>query len=340
MEGRHRVGVLTELPEVLRQFGKDAAQVIARAGIEAGVLRNPENALSFVELGRLLQACVDETGCQHLGLLVGQRGSTNSLGLVGRLMQNAPTLGAALLDLCTNQPRYIRGAVAYLANQNETSYLGYTVHIPGMLAVEQLTDGAAAIGVNIIKELAGISPEAVYLTRRAPADVTPYRRCFGITPQFEMEQCAVVFPESLLARPVRGANHELRQILAKSVAEYWAVRKPTASEQVIRVLRGRVMFGGASLEHAAEELGLHPRTVNRRLESEGTSFRALLNQARFDVACTLLAGTKMPVTSLALVLGYSNTSAFTHAFQRWAGAPPTEWRMDRSLQDNRSPSLQ
>jgi AraC-like DNA-binding protein len=56
------------------------------------------------------------------------------------------------------------------------------------------------------------------------------------------------------------------------------------------------------------------------------SFRDLLNQARFDVARDLLPGMRMAVTDLALVLGYADTSAFTHAFQRWAGVAPSQWR--------------
>ncbi|WP_354119605.1 AraC family transcriptional regulator [Bradyrhizobium sp. LA6.12] len=66
--------------------------------------------------------------------------------------------------------------------------------------------------------------------------------------------------------------------------------------------------------------------TNRRLKAEGTNFRDLLNEARFSVSRQLLAGTKMDVIGISLALGYSEPSSFTHAFQRWSGMTPSEWR--------------
>jgi AraC-like DNA-binding protein len=326
MEGQQRVGALVELPQVLRDIGEDPATVIAGAGIDPDLLRNPENSLSFVELGRLLQACVAATGCEHFGLLVGQRSATASLGLVGRLMQTAPTLKDAILDLCTNQRRYVRGAVAYLVIQNDIAFWGYAVHHPGMPAIEQVSDGAIAVGFNIMRELVGAAPDEVLTSRRAPSDKVPYRRFFGLTPRFDAEQHALAFPTSLLTRPVRGADRELRRILEKAVAAYWAIEQPSITDTVVRMLRARVIFPDTCLEAVASELSMHPRTLNRRLQAEGKSFRELVNEARFEVSRQLLAGTRMDITDIALALGYTDPSGFTHAFQRWSGLAPSEWR--------------
>ncbi len=326
MDGQQRIGALVELPQVLREMGQDPATVIAGAGINPDLLRNPENSLSFVELGRLLQACVAATRCEHFGLLVGQRSATASLGLVGRLMQTAPTLKDAILDLCTNQRRYVRGAVTYLAIQNDIAFWGYAVHHPDVQAIEQVSDGAIAIGFNMMRELVGAVPDEILTSRRAPGDTTPYRRFFGITPRFDAEQHALAFSTRLLARPVRGADRELRRILEKKVTAYWAVEQPSMTHTVSRMLRARVIFADTSLESIASELSIQPRTLNRRLQAEGKSFRELINEARFEVARQLLAGTRMDITDIALTLGYADPSGFTHAFQRWSGVAPSEWR--------------
>ena len=136
----------------------------------------------------------------------------------------------------------------------------------------------------------------------------------------------MAFPASLLSHPVRGADPELRRILEKSVAAYWAVEQPTVTHTVTRMLRARVIFPDISLEAVASEMSMQPRTLNRRLQAEGKSFRQLVNEARFEVARQLLAGTRMDVTNVALALGYADPSGFTHAFQRWSGAAPSEWR--------------
>ena len=105
MESYQRVGPLTAIPSVLRQFDQDPAKVIASTGLEPKILDDAENAISFLDLGRLLQACVIATRCRSFGLMVGQRSGTEDLGLVGQLMRNPPTLGRAIYYVCVNQQR-------------------------------------------------------------------------------------------------------------------------------------------------------------------------------------------------------------------------------------------
>ena len=242
-------------------------------------------------------------------------------------MRTAPTLKDAILDLCTNQRRYVRGAVAYLVIQNDIAFWGYAVHHTGLKAIEQIGDGAMAVAFNMMRELVGMVPDEILLSHRAPGNTVPYRRFFGATPRFDAEQYALAFPASLLNRPVRSADRELRRILEKSVAAYWAVEQPTMTHTVTRMLRARVIFPDISLKAVASEMSMQPRTLNRRLQAEGKSFRELVNEARFEVARQLLAGTRMDVTNIALALGYADPSGFTHAFQRWSGIAPSEWRI-------------
>ena len=71
---------------------------------------------------------------------------------------------------------------------------------------------------------------------------------------------------------------------------------------------------------------MHRRTLNRRLELCGTSFRALENQARREIACELLRDTGNSIEAVASELGYTSASAFTRAFSKWEGLPPAAWR--------------
>ncbi|MGY2906222.1 helix-turn-helix transcriptional regulator [Bradyrhizobium sp. URHC0002] len=102
--------------------------------------------------------------------------------------------------------------------------------------------------------------------------------------------------------------------------------RQSMTHAVSRVLRARVIFLNPSLEEIADEFSMQPRTLNRRLQAEGTTFRALTSEARFEVARQLLKGTRMRIADVALALGYANASGFSNAFHRWAGAAPSEWR--------------
>jgi hypothetical protein len=113
-ENLQRIGFLVFIPPLLRELGADPETVLAAVGLSPDALNDPEGTIPYPTMGRLVQASVDHTGCRHFGLLVGQRAGTASLGLIGELMNHAPTLGAALQDLVLHQHRHARRAVVYL----------------------------------------------------------------------------------------------------------------------------------------------------------------------------------------------------------------------------------
>src|SRR5947209_14411577 len=80
-----------------------------------------------------------------------------------------------------------------------------------------------------------------------------------------------------------------------------------------------------TLPDVAEELDVHPRTLRRRLAEEGTSYRALLNEARSAVAVDLLRNVGLTVEEVSTRLGYTEVSTFSHAFRRWYGVAPSEY---------------
>jgi AraC-like DNA-binding protein len=325
-EGQQRVGAFAELPQLLRELGVDPGEVAAGVGLDVGALQDPENTIPFATAGKLLQASARRTECAHLGLLLGQRCDTRSLGLVGSLMRNARTWGQAVQDLVDNQPRYVRGGVPYLVVRDGIAWSGYAVYQQGIEGFDQFCDGAIAVGFNMMRELCGALPDEVLLSRKPLADVRPYRRFFRVPVQFDADQTALVFHAGLLETPVPGADPRQRARLDAEVAKYWSVALPTIADQVARLLRPRVLFGDDSLETVAHCLTMHPRTLNRRLQAEGVTFRKLLSETRFEVARQLLLGTRMGVSGIAAALGYADASAFTHAFRRMAGEPPLEWR--------------
>ncbi|MCZ8018562.1 helix-turn-helix transcriptional regulator [Novosphingobium sp.] len=94
----------------------------------------------------------------------------------------------------------------------------------------------------------------------------------------------------------------------------------------VRVLLEMLMpMGEASLGSVARALGMHPRTLQRRLHAHGLSLSDLLDQQRRDLAERIVLERRMSLTELALTLGYSEQSAFNHAFERWFGEAPRRW---------------
>jgi len=325
-DGERQVGLLSVLPELLAEMGQRSAPVLADAGVDPLVLRDPDNAISFFAAGRLMASAASASGCPHIGLLLGQRAAQSHPSQIRRLMRNAANFGLAIRDLCANQPRFVRGAVTYLSVRQDIAVWGYSIFAPGIVGIEHLIDSGMAVGFGMMRELSGQDPTDVLMRRPTPVDVGPYRRLFGMTPRFNAEQSCFVFPRDLLSIPVPGADPVLRRILEKSVADFWALRQPTFTELVERTLHADIMFGPVGIDSVAGTLGLHPRTLKRRLQAENQTFRSLVAKVRFEMASERIRATQMPITDIAFSLGYSDPSAFTNAFRRWAGRPPSEMR--------------
>ena len=80
----------------------------------------------------------------------------------------------------------------------------------------------------------------------------------------------------------------------------------------------------------AERLGLHPRTLRRRLREEGTSFEAIKDEVRYAAARELLMLGALGIADISFTLDYASVSSFVHAFRRWSGMSPGLWRQGES----------
>jgi len=325
-EGRQRVGVLHEVPHVLQSFGAYPSKVFGTAGLDPGILDNPDNEISFVAMGRLFQACVAATGYEHFGLLAGQGLNLQSLGIVGQLMRTAPNLDIALRDLALTQALNADGAVSYLRREEQFTILGYAIYQPGVPAFEQIIDGALALAVSALRELVGKIITEVTFAHAEPRDVGAFRRYFGVPLQFNAEESTVILPTAALRLTVRSRDDKERGRLQDLVQRHLALQHPDIVAQVVRLLRPRVTSGEVSFDEIAAVLSLQPWSLRRRLKERGTMFRRLLNDTRYEVAGQLLRGTTLSITEIAMALGYADAAVFTRTFRRWSGATPSDWR--------------
>jgi AraC-like DNA-binding protein len=93
------------------------------------------------------------------------------------------------------------------------------------------------------------------------------------------------------------------------------------------VLQSAVLTEQGSADQVASIFSMHSRTLHRRLAESGTSFRKLLDECRFTIACQMLTDTDVNVGRITEMLSYADSSAFTRAFRRWSGTTPAQWRV-------------
>src|SRR5262245_22100536 len=329
-DGLVRVDAITGIPALLRELGADPATTLADAGLPGGCFDDPANEIPAAALGRLLSLAVARTGCPHFGLLVGQRSGLASLGLVGRLAQHSPDVGTALRNLARHLQLRDRVAVLPLLVQGGVATLDYAIYQPGVEASDQVYDGAIAVATNVMRTLCGASwrPTEVRFCHRKPADPNAFRRFFRAPLRFDAERTALVFPAEWLRHRLTGGDPTTYRHLRQRVEALESAAQGDLVADLRRILRTLLLSGRGSVDGAAERLGMHRRTLNRRLRALGTSVHQLVEGTRFEVARQLVEATRMPLVEISAALGYADASAFTRAFRRWTGTTPTRWRMD------------
>jgi AraC-like DNA-binding protein len=172
-----------------------------------------------------------------------------------------------------------------------------------------------------------IRPLRVELVR-APAGRKRLEGHFGCPVRFGAGRNAMVFRDVDLDRPFVTHNEELATMIGAQLESELGRRNWDADpcERVRRSLRGGLAGRRPTLEEVAKELGLGTRSLQRRLSESGTTFQALLEEVRREMAHRHLQQPNLEFNEVAFLLGYEDTNSFFRAFQGWEGKTPSEWR--------------
>jgi AraC-like DNA-binding protein len=323
-----RIGPLAGIPATMRSLCCEHGPVFAGTSLKPVAFDDPDFRIPYVEAGKLLACCVAATGCEHFGLLLGQQSAPSHLGIAGYQLHTAPDVDTALRNLVKYLDLHDQGGVPSLATTGERTWLGYAIREPGVEATDQIYDLAIAVACNIMRALCGANwnPSEVLLMRRPPRDLKPYKQFFRASLRFNTDESIVVFPTHWLTHQLPSADPMLQQHLIMEAEALHAHLDSDLTGNLQRVLRQSLISKSYSATDVAEQLGMHERTLHRRLMAAGTNFRQELDQVRYITSQQLLSGTAMVLAEIATSVGYADASAFNRAFKRWSGVTPAQWR--------------
>ena len=326
-----RISTIMALPAILRRLGTNPTEVFSAAGVDLKLFDDPDNRLSYATRNHLIAHCVAKTGCQHLGLLIGQQIGLESLGMMGLLVRYSPNVGVALTNLVNSMHLHVRGAMVNLEKVGNTAILSYEVYQPGVEATDQVGDGAVAGFFNIMQSLCGPDwkPITVQFAHGTPLNTRPYHEFFHAPLHFDSELNAMVFAADWLNHDLSENNPESCRALKSQINALEIKYGDDWPGQVRSVLRMALVTGQYKSEQVAAIFSIHSRTLSRRLMDFGTSFQELLDEGRFEISRQLLEDTRLSVLQIAMTLDYDDASSFIRAFKRWSGTTPMQWRKNR-----------
>jgi AraC-like DNA-binding protein len=323
---------LRGLRAVVAELGGDAETYARMAGLPVEALDSDDVLVEDVALAALLELAAADRRCADLGLRVAARQDLTMLGSLALAIQHSPTVGDALE--CTTKYLFVHGRSLSLtlgpdpggrADGAALYYRPCTTAGP-----VQGTDLALGFIHRAMRYLHqgdyGLYGVALPYAPAAPPE--RYQEFFGAPVRFRQPLQAALLrvPRSLLDREIAGVNETLRRLALAFLAEQApgaATRDPRSRAELVTRVRavvdGSLGTRNADVAAVAGQLGLHPRTLQRRLEAHGTTFAAIVDEARRDTAYRLVTTTDLSLGQVAGMVGFAEQSALSRAARRWWG---------------------
>lgn len=276
----------------------------------------------------MLTRVQDLEGRPGLGLRVAAGISPRHFGVVGYAALACATLGEALLRL----ERYhssvydVNPAVVRHLPEGISIEWGVSRGKPGPLVDET----AIASLVQLARDMTGhVWPvmEVSFVNPR-PDDVRPYEDFFGGVVRFGAPVTRLMLSAEHLVLPLRKSDPALLALMDQQAEALLArvASVPAEVEAWRRTLVVLIREGRPALVDLARAHHLSPRSLQRRLAEQGLGFQRLLDDTRQHLAEGYMRQPGLDLAEIALLLGFSEQSAFTRAFRQWTGLAPAQWR--------------
>jgi AraC-like DNA-binding protein len=316
--------------------GVPPEQLLRDAALRSDQLTDPDGRVSRASEVQLWEGAVRLTGNDDFGLHLAKMVSASDLGGVGFAVRSSRTLGEAYeraaryLALVNQdielQTLSVSGDVVALRHVPPTHLLPPRQAIECFMALLFLV-GQRGIGADFVLR-------ALHLRHPRPPRMDEHLRLFGVTPCFGAPHDELLFEHRLLDLPQREAEPALGSILDRHLHELLQQLPPRANflDRVRAAVIGALQNGEPSLDELAQRLHMSRRSVQRRLQQEGTSIKDLTAVLRAELATRYLQEPNESVGEIAFLLGFSEPSTFHRAFKRWTGMTPAQYRQTRRRQ--------
>jgi AraC-like DNA-binding protein len=298
-------------------------------GVEPSLVDEPEARLPHAIMIGVWEAAGRLTGDQDLALHAAEAIRPGDFGAIEYLARTSPTLGAGLARLARYYAVLNDGAEVVVEAQRDRAVWSHRLSYPGGLP-RQVPEYVIGCLLVVLRHATGVdwTPLEVRFPHQEPADTSAHRRLFRAPLRFGCERSELVIARSSFDAPLLGADPALQTLVEAQVAGLLGSLSPAeaTTDTVRRLLAQELCDGEPTLERLAARLHMSARTLHRRLENEGTTFRCIVTDVRRELAERHLRERQLGVGEIAFLLGFSEPSAFHRAFKRWTGRPPRAYR--------------
>jgi AraC-like DNA-binding protein len=324
---------------VVAELGGNAEAYTRMVGLPTEALDSDDLLVEDHAVAALLELAAADLHCPDLGLRIARRQDLTMLGSLAVAIQHSATLGEALE--CTTKYLFVHGRGLSLtldddpAGRRDAAALFYRpCSADGPVQGTDLGLGFLHRTITYLNQ-GEYGLHGVWLPYRPAGPAEVYQDFFGAPVSFGQAPEAAVLrvPRRLLDRELVGVNETLRRLALAFLAEQAPKESSTARRtgietRVRAIVEGSLGTRPAEIGAVARQFGMHPRTLQRRLEAEGLTFGDIVDEERRKRAHRLLTTTDLSLGQVSGMVGFAEQSALSRAARRWWGSSARQVRVE------------
>jgi AraC-like DNA-binding protein len=315
----------------LEARGVDVRSVRSRAGLGEVDLDRADQRLPESVPREVWRLAAEATGDEAIAIHVAEARTPAAADVLEYAFRASPTLREALGQV-VRYGRVMHDRVA-LRLEPEHDGVRLTGAVPPAHPINRYqAEFFLALWLRLARDTCSpdLAPVEARFAHPAPATAGEHRRFFACPVLFEQADIGLVVSTADLARPMHGADPALTALLGRQLDKLLESlpADPSVSRRARLVVKDDLPSGSAAVERVARQLAMSVRTLSRRLDAEGTSFREIVDSVREELAFAHLRNHAVELGEIAFLLGYSESSAFHRWFKRRIGRTPLAFRRE------------
>lgn len=324
--------VFQRLEPYVRAHGGNFDALIAEAGLAREELADPDNLISLNACASVMEFAARDLKDPCFGIHWAEKLPEHSAGILGYLLLNAKSVRSAVKSIERYAELHIHPIDASFEEADGIGRLSWRFPVNFTAPRLQFCSFIMAITIIRLRAHAGANwvPVSVELEHRALECPSEVERIIGPNVRYDKPANALCIREAVLDRSSPRADERLFGLI-RSLGDRLLAERRASTDIVQRTASAIVEVlqeSEASLEEVAAVMAVGPRSLQSQLSAAGTNFETVLHETRQSLASTYLRDTDLPMTEIALLLGFSELSAFTRAANRWFGVPPRQYRQE------------
>lgn len=338
-----RADLLRRFEDVVGELGGDGGALLARFQLDSSAIDNRHAVIPYRAFVQLLEQAAQDLGCRDFGMRLAsaQAKVKTPFGPLEIAMRNARTLREAY-SYCESHRQAV-SSVAYIGVEEdraeEAVLLRFDVFAPRASTRVQAAEHALLLTYHKLADLSGGKARAheIWFAHEPVSPAEIYQRHFGgVTTLFGRRCNALRLLEREFDAEIPDRDPQIFELASDYIDRRFPASTPDLTTRVRGLIERGLSEGDCSFAAVAAMLSMHPRTLQRRLRAEGQSFETIKDAVRKDLALHYLTNSTLPLSRIADMLGYAETSVFSRSCYRWFEASPRELRAGRGVSDQGS----